>query len=151
MQRNILKALMTTLGAATLSIVCATNAIALEGFDPTKGVGLPATDLIFENINPAVKMAAAYGNRNVGAHGSFGQFPANFITPLHTHTGAYHGVVIKGQMTNPFEGAQNPPALGPGSYWFVPAGMEHATACISDTPCEFYFYADGAFDFIPAE
>ena len=147
MQRISLAAVKITLGAATLIVASATNAIAQEGFDAAKGVALPSSELTFENINPAIKMAHAYGNRGVGAHGSFGQFPANFITPLHTHTGAYHGVVIKGQMTNPFEGDQNPPVLEVGSYWYAPAGMEHATACVSDIPCEFYFYADGAFDF----
>ena len=92
-------------------------------------------------------MAAAYGDRGKGAHGSFGRFPPNFVTPVHTHTGAYHGIVIKGVMTNPFKGEESPPTMEPGSYWYVPAGSEHATACVSNIPCEFYFYADEAFDF----
>ncbi len=54
-------------------------------------------------------------------------------------------------MTNPFEGDKSPPEMVAGSYWYVPAGVEHATACISDDPCAFFFYADGAFDFIPVE
>ncbi|MEH6403286.1 MAG: DUF4437 domain-containing protein [Sneathiella sp.] len=96
-------------------------------------------------------MAHAYGHRGKGAHGSFGRFPANFETPGHPHTGAYHGVVIKGVMTNPFKGEKNAPTMVAGSYWYVPAGMPHTTACVSDTPCEFYFHADGAFDFKPAK
>jgi quercetin dioxygenase-like cupin family protein len=39
----------------------------------------------------------------------------------------------------------------PGSYWYVPAQAVHATACVSDTPCQFYFHADDAFDFTPVE
>jgi quercetin dioxygenase-like cupin family protein len=70
---------------------------------------------------------------------------------MHTHSGAYHGVVIKGVMTNPFEGEINPPKLPPGSYWYVPADAVHATACVSNTPCEFYFHADSAFDFTPVK
>jgi len=147
MQRTSLTLVKSALTVGILGVLLATPSHAQEGFDAAKEVAVPASDLTFENINPAIKMAHAYGNRGTGAHGSFGQFPANFITPLHTHTAAYHGVVIKGQMTNPFKGDQNPPVLEPGSYWYAPAGMEHATVCVSNTPCEFYFYADGAFDF----
>lgn len=147
MQQFSLRTVKATLFAASIIALPASGVLAQEGFDAAKAVALPTEQLTFENINPAIKMAHAYGNRGVGAHGSFGQFPANFITPAHTHTGAYHGVVIKGQMTNPFEGDKNPPVLEAGSYWYAPAGMKHATACVSDTACEFYFYADGAFDF----
>lgn len=141
--------LLATVGFGMLALLagCTTPA----GFDANEEVVLPAGQLEFHNINPAIKMAAAYGDRSSGAHGSFGTFPANFTTPFHTHSGAYHGVVVKGVMTNPFQGEQSPPAMKPGSYWYVPAGAAHATACVSNEPCQFYFYADGAFDFHPVE
>lgn len=140
-----------TLSAALIGMVFTSFTMAQDSFDPAKEMATPADTLDYVNINPAIQMAPAYGDRSIGAHGSFGKFPANFETPLHIHTNAYHGIVIKGEMTNPFKGEQNPPVLGPGSYWYVPAKMEHATACVSDTPCEFYFYADSAFDFIVVE
>jgi hypothetical protein len=126
-------------------------ACAQPAFDPAKQVVLPEAKLEYMAINPAINMAAAYGNRGEGAHGSFGRFPANFATPTHIHTGAYHGIVIRGEMTNPFKGEKTPPTMGSGSYWYVPAGAEHATACVSAEPCEFYFHADSAFDFTPVE
>ena len=122
-----------------------------SGFDPGKEVALPGSALKFENINPAIRMATAFGDRASGAHGTFGTFPGNFITPFHTHTGAYHGVVVKGVMTNPFKDEAAPPRLEAGSYWYVPAGSEHATACVSAEPCEFFFFADQAFDFHPVQ
>lgn len=67
------------------------------------------------------------------------------------HTGADRGIATKGLMTNPFEGESEPSPMGPGSYWYVPAGAVHATACISELPCEFYFHADEMFDFTPVE
>ncbi len=112
---------------------------------------IPAADLKYENINPAIAMATAHGDRATGPHGTFGKFPANFTTPFHTHSGAYHGIVVKGVMTNPFKGETNPPKMPAGSYWHVPAGSVHATACVSETPCEFYFHAEKGFDFHPAE
>jgi len=134
-----------------MTVACAqttaSQAPAIPNFDPAAERAVPADQLDFQNINPAVSMADAYGDRTKGAHGTFGTFPPEFITPMHTHSGAYHGVVIKGVMTNPFEGETNPPKMPPGSYWYVPANAVHATDCVSKTPCEFYFHADGAFDF----
>ncbi len=105
----------------------------------------------FANINPAIQMGAAWGDRGAGAHGTFGKFPAKFTTPTHSHSGAYHGIVLQGVMTNPFDDEADPPQMAAGSYWYVPAGSSHATACVSETPCRFYFHAEGAFDFLPVE
>lgn len=120
-------------------------------FDSSAEVALPSQAVQYQNINPAIQMGTAWGDRSAGQHGTFGKFPADFITPFHTHSGAYHGVVVAGTMTNPFEGEQNPPRMSPGSYWHVPADAVHATACVSSTPCQFYFHADSSFDFTPVE
>lgn len=123
----------------------------IVGFDPDKDTATPSAKIVFNKINPAISMGGAYGDMSKGGHGTFGKFPANFITPFHTHTGAYHGVVVAGTMTNPFKGEKNPPKMASGSYWYVPASSEHATACVSDTPCQFYFHAKSAFDFHPVK
>lgn len=120
-------------------------------FDANREVALPAVQVDYQNINPAIKMGGAWGDRSQGAHGTFGKFPPNFITPFHTHSGAYHGVVLAGVMANPFEGESNPPEMPVGSYWYVPAESVHATACVSETPCQFYFHATSGFDFTPVE
>ena len=139
------------LGLTLAAAVIGGAASAGSSYDETLQVVLPKAALEFVNINPAIQMAAAYGDRGTGAHGSFGKFPAKFTTPLHTHSGAYHGVVLTGVMTNPFEGETNPPEMVAGSYWYVPAEALHATACVSETPCEFYFHALSAFDFHPVD
>jgi len=145
--RQSLPAAAALIGISLLAACSSTTST----YDVNKDVALPASGLEYANINPAIQMATAYGDKGAGAHGTFGKFPANFITPVHTHTGAYHGVVVKGTMTNPFKGETSPPEMPAGSYWYVPAGSEHATACISTTPCEFYFHAEQAFDFHPVE
>ena len=135
----------------TAALTFATSAVmADEAFDPAKPVALPRAGLSYFNLNPMIQMADAYGNLTNTAHGTFGKFPAHFDAGRHTHTGAYHGVVIKGTMTNQFAAGTNPPELVAGSYWYVPAMLEHSTACISDEPCEFFFFAGGKFDFMPA-
>ena len=137
--------------AATLLIVGAAVVQAGVEFDANREVVLPSENVHYAPINPKIKMGAAYGDRGTGAHGSFGRFSANFITPLHSHSGAYHGIVIKGTMTNPFKGESAPKRMKAGSYWYVPAGAAHATACVSPDPCEFYFHAAEKFDFLPAK
>jgi quercetin dioxygenase-like cupin family protein len=91
------------------------------------------------------------GDRASGAHGTFGLFKAGGASPNHVHSGAYHGVVIKGVMIDPFGNETNSPRLGPGSYWCVPASAKHVTACVSKEPCLFDFYADTAVDFTPVK
>lgn len=98
-----------------------------------------------------VEFADAFGSRETGPHGTFGKFPAGFETPGHTHSHGYRAIVLKGEMTNPFDGEENPPVLQPGSYWSVEAGAEHTTACVSDTPCEFLMWGDRNFDFVATQ
>ncbi len=141
----------TLLFAAALGLLPAGATLAGSSFDPNQTVVQPAEQREFANINPMIKMATSWGDKAKGAHGTFGQFPASFTTPFHSHSGAYHGVVLKGEMTNPFEGEKVPPRMAPGSYWYVPASAVHATACVSQTPCEFYFHAEGPFDFHPVD
>ena len=98
-----------------------------------------------------IEFGMAYGNTFKSDHGTFGKFPANFETPMHTHSQAYHGIVIEGIMTNPMQGQSGLiKKMGPGSYWFVPAGQTHATACVSSSPCRFYMHQSVPFDFAMA-
>ena len=133
--------------AISLISGCATQRQAVAPSEPARVV--PAERLNFTQVAPFVQMATVSGDRETGAHGTFGIFSSGASSPPHTHTGAYHGVVLRGTMTNPFVNESNPPPMGPGSYWFVPAGSQHVTACVSKEPCHFYFYADSAFDFKP--
>lgn len=95
-----------------------------------------------------VEFADAYGSRETGPHGTFGSFPAGFTTPAHTHSHGYRAVVLKGEMTNPFDGDKNPPVMKPGSFWSVEAEDVHTTTCVSSIPCEFLMWGEEGFDFI---
>lgn len=104
----------------------------------TLAVFTPANDIkYFKPMDGApIEFGIAFGNTFKSDHGTFGKFPVKFETPLHTHSNAYHGVVVQGVMTNPMQGQTGKVSkLGPGSYWYVPAGKAHSTACVSDTPC----------------
>lgn len=110
---------------------------------------LTAEDRDFVVAFGPVEFADAFGSRADGPHGTYGKFPGNFETPGHTHSHGYRAVVLEGQMTNPFAGEENPPVMGPGSFWSVEAGADHTTACVSDTPCVFLMWGGEDFDFVP--
>lgn len=147
-----LRLVLAPVALATLA-ACASNATETQNSATSKGTprAVPAANIEFAQIAPFVQMGGAWGNRSKGAHGTFGIFPGGARSPAHTHGGAYHGVVISGTMTNPFNGESNPPVLKAGSYWYVPGGVEHVTACVSAEPCTFYFHADDRFDFQPVK
>jgi len=146
-----LTARVATVALATLLGACAVAQAEGPAWDPNKPVALPSGDVAYQNINEAIQMADVWGDRATGPHGTFGKFPANFETPVHTHTFAYHGVVLAGVMTNPFgeTGEKSPAKMPAGSYWYVPAGTPHSTACVSTTPCQFFFDSEGGFNFTP--
>jgi quercetin dioxygenase-like cupin family protein len=79
-------------------------------------------------------------------HGKWVRFQPDVISPLHTHTQPYHGVVIQGTVINPYAGEEEPRRMGPGTYWHVPAGAVHATGCVSEEPCLFYTHGDALWD-----
>jgi hypothetical protein len=136
--------------AMAVAMALGSGAIAAP-FDPSVPVEKPAADYTFDTITPFLSFSDAYGDRTTGAHGTFGIITANTASPSHILSAAYHGVVIKGVMTDGFNGETNPPKLAPGSYWYVPANAVHITACVSDEPCLFYTHSDAKFDFAPAE
>ena len=137
-----------SLFAAFCTISLATVAHA-EGDVANKAV--PADQREFFAVSGPIQFAVATGDLQNGPQGTFGRFPGNFTTPVHTHSHAYRAVVISGEMTNPFDGENNPPVMGPGSFWSVAANAEHATACVSEEPCEFFMFADNGFDFMVVE
>lgn len=72
--------------------------------------------------------------------------------PMHTHTANYQLVVIKGVMKHwDANGSQKTaPRMGPGSFWYQPAGQAHGDACESDE-CVWFISFDGPRDFAEAK
>ncbi len=71
--------------------------------------------------------------------------------PMHTHTANYQLVVIKGTMKHWDANGSQKTALpmGPGSYWYQPAGLAHGDACES-SECTWFISFDGVRDFAEA-
>ena len=108
---------------------------------------VPAADLkwVSEPEVPAVQTAVVWGDPKKGAHGAFNKFPAGFEVPLHSHTHDAHVVVVSGTMIETPEGGAAK-ELGPGSYFFMPGGNRHTTACKAGSECVVYRSSAGIWD-----
>ncbi len=141
--------LITGLSAAAMKISSVAHSEGIQ-FDPSVAVFKPSESVDWTLGTDGVNTAQGYGDREAGEYGSFVTFPPEFVSPIHSHTNAYHGVVITGIVINPMAAEGDAPRiqLGPGSYWFVPAGEVHTTACVSEIPCTFYTHSSVFFDFV---
>ena len=144
----------TKLGLATLVCAAIGGAVAAIAQDSTS-VSRPAPTFLFGGTGVKtdigeLKASGAYGDFSKGAHGTFVQMPARFVSPLHIHTEDYYAVVIKGVGVNTQEGKTDVP-LPVGSYWLQKGKEKHVTKCISDTDCLFFIVQPGKFDYVPAK
>lgn len=105
-----------------------------------------AGDVTWAEIVPGVSFGAVHGDWQAEAHSKLVRIDAGAAVPMHVHTHPYRGVVLEGRLTNPYPGESSPTAMGPGDSWFVPGGVAHSNACVSEEPCLFYTHADALWD-----
>jgi hypothetical protein len=98
-----------------------------------------------DNETPDIQIFDAYGKFGSGQHGTLMKFPVGFKSILHTHTGDYYAVVIRGVMANYRPNGQVTP-LPAGSYWFQRGGEAHVTECLSKEECEAFLVQNVKFD-----
>lgn len=111
------------------------------------------SELPFVETPEGVAFALLMGERFEGEYLAMVKLPAGLVSPPHKKSATMFGVMLAGEMTHgPLEA--NPASLsvlGPGSYYRIPAGLAHASRCVSEVDCITVLYQDGAFDFLPAE
>src|SRR5689334_18477306 len=110
----------------------AVSALAIAGTAAVSSSNTPVTDLkygptgVSDGVHGELLAAPAYGDLAHGAHGTFIRMPAGFVSPVHTHTEDYWGVVISGVGVNGLPGSKDIP-LPVGSYWLQKGGEAHVT------------------------
>lgn len=144
----------TKIGIAAIAIVGSMESSAFAQ-EKIASSSLPANEIHFGATGVKTEagelMAGpAYGNPTKGRHGTFIRMPAHFVSPLHTHTADYFGIVIEGVGVNTQPGKSDVP-LHPGSYWFQRGKERHVTKCVSDTDCLFFIYQPNKFDYLPVK
>jgi beta-alanine degradation protein BauB len=135
------------------SIAVAQNAAAPTHEGPS--VSTPAPNIKFVGSGVRTEKGElfagpAYGNLQQGRHGTFIRMPHGFVSPVHTHTEDYYGVVIKGVGANQMPNGKIVP-LPVGSYWFQKGEEPHVTQCLSKTDCLFFIVQPGKFDYVPTK
>jgi quercetin dioxygenase-like cupin family protein len=144
---------MKALNRLTLAALAVIATTGLASADEAKFI--TQDGMKYDVILPdAVSFATVTGSREKGPHGTFVIIKKGATTPAHTHSTAYSAVVIRGKVENPIKGnAASEAALGPGSYYHVPAGAEHITRCAADSPedCMNFFWQETPFDFTPVK
>jgi hypothetical protein len=95
------------------------------------------------------KMATISGDYKKGPYTGLLKLPGGFTSPMHTHSGSYEAILVTGSMTHWIKGedGSKAPKLNPGSYWTVPAKLEHISACAKGPDCVIYVWQKTKFDF----
>lgn len=89
------------------------------------------------------------GDFKKGAHVGLLQVPAGFTSPMHTHSGDYEAVEIEGTSSHWLKGEDGTKAkkMTPGSYWSMPAKLDHVSACDKGKDCVILVWQKTKFDF----
>jgi quercetin dioxygenase-like cupin family protein len=110
----------------------------------------PATEVDWQRpfglLGP--EMASVWGDAQHEAHGSLLRFPAAHRSGLHTHPFDSWGVVLEGELTHAYPGRPPGKLLGPGGWYFEPAGMAHESICGERAPCVVLVFNPGRFGFV---
>lgn len=100
-----------------------------------------------------LKVAALVGDYKKGPYGALLRMPAGYTSPLRAHTGAYEAVEISGTSSHWMRGEDGTKAkkMTPGSYWTIPAKMEHVSSCAAGADCVMYISQKVKYDALPAK
>ena len=133
-----------------LSILAGASMSAMAA-EPAKITLIPAPSLNWVETPEGVAFANIEGDRFTEPYRAMVRLPAGIASPLHVKSANMFGVMIQGEMIHITKGQDADTALrvGAGSFYKVPKGLPHISACVSDEPCIAYLYQDGAFDFMP--
>jgi hypothetical protein len=115
------------------------------GEDPFKGAGnvvAPIATLPWRKQAPDLpqRITDLWGNRDRdGGFGELVELPPGFRSPLHAHSGDFHGVLIKGTWVHEDADGKGV-ALEPGSYVRQAGGDMHVDRCVSKEPCLLFLF-----------
>ena len=111
---------------------------------------VPVTELKWQETPIGVLASPVAGDFTMGGHVTYLKFPAGAKPPAHTHSADYTGIVLFGNMRHEVKGApETQRSLPPGSYWSIPANVEHVSECLPGTECVAVLMQNEKFDFLP--
>ncbi len=110
------------------------------------------TELKWDDVG-GPKVANITGDYKKGAYMGLLTIPAGFTSPMHSHSGDYEAVQIEGTSSHWFKGDDGTKAkkMTPGSYWSMPAKIDHVSACDKGKDCVMLLIQKSKFDFTAAK
>lgn len=117
-----------------------------------EGRMVAADEMQWQEMSPGspLKMAILWGDRNKGEYAMLLKLPAGFVSPIHAHSGDYHGMNLTGTWKHSFDGGAER-TLPPGSYVFQSGMGMHADTCIGPEDCILFVHQHAKGDFIPKQ
>jgi hypothetical protein len=134
------------LGAMLIGASIAFAPLGQAAEDPFKGVGtvvVPLEKMAWKPQAPGLpqKVTTLWGNRDRdGGFGQLVELPPGFRSPVHAHSGDFHGVLIKGTWLHEDASGRGTPVSTPGSYVRQAGGEMHVDRCTSTEPCVLFLF-----------
>lgn len=146
-----MKKLMIVLGVAGAVLMSGPAGVAKE---PEKGklkevIYVSADSATYADVMPGVAIAAVWGDREKGAHGTFTKFAPGQDNGTHTHTSDLWIVVLKGAYLYKDDAGEK--RVGPGEFIRIPGGHKHWSGGDKTEGAVFYEEGKGKFDLLPAK
>lgn len=110
---------------------------------------MPLTELEFWPLpDVPIEIAVLWGNPQEGESAVMLRFPANFPGGMHSHTNAYHAVVVSGASRHWIEGESEAeaPLQQPGDYWYQVGGEVHQDSFPTDAETILFLQFEGPID-----
>jgi hypothetical protein len=121
-----------------------------DAFGGARNVSVPFDQLPFRPQAPGLpqRVTDLWGDRTKdGGFGQLIELPPGFRSPVHFHSGDFHGVLVKGSWLHEDANGKGIP-LPPGSYVRQAGGDLHVDRCVSETPCLLFLFQFSRADFI---
>jgi len=106
-----------------------------------------AEEIKWDDVS-GMKLGTLFGDYKKGPFGALLKLPGGYTSPLHTHSGAYEAVQISGTSSHWLKGEDGTKAkkMTPGSYWTIPAKLEHVSSCAPGADCVMFVWQKSKFD-----
>jgi beta-alanine degradation protein BauB len=145
-----MRIVMHSLHLLAFSFAACLQPVGLAYAEPAKESHTAVYELEWAQTPFGPEAAPVAGDFTNGQHITYIKFPAGMVTPVHTHSTDYVGVVITGVTRHWLPGKPESKKILPaGSHWAIPANIDHVSECLSGVECVMAIYQDAAFDFVP--
>jgi len=109
-----------------------------------------ATELEWMDSGFGPLVSPVQGDFSSGGHVTYVKFSAGMVTPLHTHSHDYVGIVLTGVSMHWEPGKpETRKQLSAGAHWFMPANIQHVSECLPGVECIMALYQQKFMDFMP--